>query len=235
MQPDRGDAEGCAWLVGAATEPPAPALPLGSTFVLATKVKEVGVPRSTPAQVCASSRTRRALLIDDDHEEPDPWAEGRDPWATARQPPQLAASSTETVSKIAQLEAGLKQDLQDIVQRKLDERDAAAPSPEMTDQDRRLHALETSLTEVQHQGQKFESWFQSFGTRVSDQASQLDALRNTVQEQQVELGRVRTEVQQSVQSAASTLQTNMTDQMAKQLAAQMVQIQGLFADKKPRH
>ena len=210
MQPDRGDAEGCAWLVGAATEPPAPALPLGSTFVLATKVKEVGVPRSTPAQVCASSRTRRALLIDDDHEEPDPWAEGRDPWATARQPPQLAASSTETVSKIAQLEAGLKQDLQDIVQRKLDERAAAAPPPEMTDQDRRLHALETTLTEVQHQGQKFESWFQSFGTRVSDQASQLDALRNTVQEQQVELGRVRTEVQQSVQSAASTLQTNMT-------------------------
>ena len=38
LQPDKGDAQGGAWLIGASGEPPLQALPLGQGFVLATKV-----------------------------------------------------------------------------------------------------------------------------------------------------------------------------------------------------
>ncbi|CAE7221657.1 Pol, partial [Symbiodinium necroappetens] len=230
LQPDRGDSVGCAWIVGASCDPPALALPLGQGFVLATKIRDVGQPRVPSKEVCASVRTRRALLVDDDPDVPaDPWADGSDPWSAARPVPQAASSSTEAVTKIAQLEAGLKHDLQDIVQRKLDERDAAGPPPGLSDQDKRLHALETTVTEMRHQGAKFETWFQGFGTKVSDQATQLEALKTTVQEQQIELGKVRTDLQTTVQSAVASLQGNLTNQMAAQLAGQMEQIQSLFA------
>ena len=63
MQPDRGDASGCAWIIGASGEPPAPALPLGCGYVLATKVKDIGLPRPM-------AHTKKALIYDDDDEAP---------------------------------------------------------------------------------------------------------------------------------------------------------------------
>ena len=56
-----------------------------------------------------------------------------------------------------------------------------------------------------------------------------------MQEQQAELGRVRTDVQQTVHAAVGSLQSELTTQMAAQLAGQMEQIQALFTDKKARH
>ena len=233
LQPDRGDAEGSAWLIGASTEPPMQALPLGASFVLATKVKDVGNRHPSTSGVCASSRTRRALLKDDDHDEPtDPWADGRDPWSTARASQLTPGPSTEAVTKLAQLETGLRQDLKDLVQQHVAE---AGPPPGLSEQDKRLHALETSVSEMRHQSTKFESWFQGFGTKVADQAKQIDVLTSTVQEQRVELGRVQQNMQTSVHTAVSSLQTELTQQMAAQLAGQMEQITALFADKKARH
>ncbi|CAE7655752.1 unnamed protein product [Symbiodinium sp. CCMP2456] len=227
LQPDRGDSVGCAWIVGASSDPPAPALALGTGFVLVSKIKDVGQPRGPSKDVCASTRTRKALLLDDDGDAfpPDPWADGSDPWSSARQAAVPASSSTEAVTKIAQVEAGLKQDLEDLVQRKLDAREAAGPPPGFSDQDKRLHVLETAVNEMRHQSTKFESWFQGFGTKVADQATQLETLQSTVQEQQVELGRVRTDLQSTVQAAVTSLQGNLTNQMASQLAGQMEQIQ----------
>ena len=242
LQPDRGDATGCAWLVGASGEPPAPAMPLGQGYVLATKVKDVGAQRSQAASVCASVRTKKALILDDDHEEVeiDPWSGGRDPWAAARLNTSVApASSSMTpsstvVTQLSQLETDLKQNLQTMLQQTLDAREAAGPPPGLSEQDKRLHSLESTVQELRHQGTKFESWFQSFGTKVADQGKQLAALQSTVQEQQVELGRVRTDVQQTVQTAVGTLQSELTNQMAAQLAGQE-QIQALFTEKKARH
>ena len=243
LQPDRGDAVGCAWLVGASGDPPAPAMPLGTGYVLATKVKDVGAPRPSNPAVCASLRTRKALLIDDDDTDAaDPWSQGRDPWALARAsasaPPQASSSASPSpavVTQLAQLEQGIKQDLKTMMQSALDERDAAGPSPGMSDQEKRLHVLETTVGELRHQGLKFEDWFQKFGTTVTDQGQQLKALQSTVQEQQAELGRVRTDVQQTVHAAVGSLQSELTTQMAAQLAGQMEQIQALFTDKKARH
>ena len=234
LQPDRGDAIGSAWVVGASGDPPQQALPLGAGFVLATKVKDVGSKASASSGVWASNRTRKALLRDDDpDDEPiDPWSDGRDPWSTAKVTAPLSSSSTEAVTKIAQLETGLRQELQDFVAQKLE---ASGPPPGLSDQDKRLHALETTVHEMRHQSTKFESWFQGFGTKVADQAKQIETLSSTVQEQKAELGRVQNNMQHSVQAAVTGLQTELTQQMAAQLAGQMDQITALFAEKKARH
>ncbi|CAE7673569.1 unnamed protein product [Symbiodinium sp. CCMP2592] len=234
LQPDRGDASGSAWIIGASGEPPAPALPLGSGDVLATKIKDIGQPRTAPSTVCASTRTKKALIYDDNDEESgptDPWSGGRDPWSTNRpaaSAPVPASSSTESASKFSQLEAGLKHDLKALVQSAFDERDAAGPPPGLSDQDQRIHALETAVSEMTHQSAKFETWFQGFGTKVADQATQLTTLQSTVEAQQVELGRVRSGVQQTVQASVAQLQSDLTTQMAAQLAGQMEQIEALL-------
>ena len=242
LQPDRGDATGCAWLVGASGEPPAQALPIGTSYVLVTKVKDVGSARQHSSAICASTRTKKALLIDDDQEEAgsvDPWTGGRDPWSQARvhtpAPPGAASSSSDATTKLSQIEVDLKQNLQQMLERTLEARDAAGPPPGLSDHDKRLHSLETSVNELRHQGVKFENWFQSFGTKVADQAQQLEALNCTVQEQQAELSRVKSDVQHTVQTAVGSLQNELTNQMAMQLAGQMEQITELFATKKARH
>ena len=73
----------------------------------------------------------------------------------------------------------------------------------------------------------------SFGSKVSDQAGKLEGLPHTVESQNQELGRIRSDVESSVTSAVSKLQHDMTAQLSAQLAGQTAQISALFAEKKP--
>ena len=91
LQPAKKNSEGCAWIVGAAVEPPAQTQPLGSTFVRITKVRDVGVRRAEVAKVCASQRTKKHMLLEDDPDVEDPWANGQDPWSAARTGVELSA------------------------------------------------------------------------------------------------------------------------------------------------
>ncbi|CAE7325636.1 unnamed protein product [Symbiodinium sp. CCMP2456] len=225
LQPDRGDSAGAAWLVGAACDPPAPAMPLGAEYVLITKLRDIGASgKNVPQPVYASVRTKKALLLDDDPDEPgaDPWMGGADPWSVGRSQQVAAtakpASSSAATAKLDQIKADLKQDLQHLVSEQLDARKVSEPPPGLSEQDHRLHQLEVGLTEVRQQNSKFENWFQSFGTKVADQAQQLHTLAGTVKEQHQELAKVRTDVQATVQSAVLGLQTDLSAQMAAQLA-----------------
>ncbi|CAE7803672.1 DHX57 [Symbiodinium sp. CCMP2592] len=218
LQPDRGDSIGAAWLVGASCEPPAPALPLGTDFVLISKLRDIGASgKSAPLPVYASLRTKKALLLDDDESSVDPWSCGPDPWTLAKPPanstaaPSASASTAST--KLEQIKADLRQDLQQLVSDQLDAKQANDPPPGLSDHDHRLHQLEVGLSEVRHQNVKFESWFQSFGTKVSDQAQQIQTLAGTVKEQHQELTKVRTDVQSSIKSAVVALQTDLSAQM----------------------
>ncbi|CAE7670476.1 unnamed protein product [Symbiodinium sp. CCMP2592] len=239
LQPDRGDSIGAAWLVGASCEPPAPALPLGTDFVLISKLRDIGASgKSAPLPVYASSRTKKALLLDDDEPSVDPWSCGPDPWTLAKPPANSTAApsaSTSTAStKLEQIKADLRQDLQQLVSDQLDAKQANDPPPGLSEHDHRFHQLEVGLSEVRHQNVKFESWFQSFGTKVSDQAQQIQTLAGTVKEQHQELTEVRTDVQSSIKSAVVALQTDLSAQMSAQLTGQLEQIQSMLADKKPR-
>ena len=93
------------------------------------------------------------------------------------------------------------------------------------------------MREVKEQGSKFEEWFQSCGTRINEQAAALSTLQGTVNEQQGELARCRTELQQTMQSSVSSLQAEMSQQLASQLQGQLEQIQALFqgGEKKARN
>ena len=234
LQPEKGDGVGTAWTVGSATEPPAPALPLGQGFVLITKVKEVGGRKPSAHALCASQRTRKYLLLDDDDGEPDPWQTGQDPWAAARfsqATPARADSQTasSSVTKLAQIQEDLKQNVQTLVKQHVA---AAAAPPGLTEQDRRINELEVGLTELKHQTQKFETWFQNFGTKVSDQAQAVATLQTQVHEQRQDITKCRSELQVAV----SSLQSEMSSQLASQLQGQFEQIQALFSggDKKAR-
>ncbi|CAE7466734.1 unnamed protein product [Symbiodinium sp. CCMP2592] len=223
LQPDRGDSAGAAWLVGAAEDPPAPALSLGADFVLATKVREVGAANRPPVQpVYASARTKKAILLDDDPDVlADPWAGGLDPWSTAKTsvsaPSQAASSSSAAVTKLTQIQDDLKQSLQEVVRKEVAAQQPSGPPPGLSEHDHRLHQLEVGLTELKHQNTKFEGLFQTFGTKVADQAKQLEGLAGTVNEQHRELTKVKTELQASVQSAVLGLQTELSTQMSAQL------------------
>ena len=141
--------------------------------------------------------------------------------------------STATVAKLTQIEDGLRQDLESLVRKQM-EASAVASRPGLTDQEARLQTLEVNMTELKHQNQKFESWFQGFGTKVNDQAQAVAGLQQTVQAQQQELSQFRSEVQVSVSQAVSSMQSSVSEQLATQLQGQMEQIQALFSEKKAR-
>ena len=234
LQPDRGDSAGSAWVVGASEEPAAQALPHGKNFVLVTKLAD-HARKPCAVSVCASQKTRQHILLDDDSAPTpavDPWSFGQDPWSKARASADVpmrsgVGPSNGALTKLTQIEDGLRQDLESMARTQLE---AAAPPPGLTEHDKRLHALEVNMTELKHQNQKFEGWFQSFGSKVSEQAHAMSGLQATVKDQQAALGQLRSEVQSTVTQAVSGVQKELTHQ----LALQMEQIQALFADKKQR-
>ena len=231
LQPSKGDATGTAWEVGAATAPPAPTMPLGESYVLITKIKELQGPAAKPG-VCASARTRKHILYDDNDAasvDNDPWSNGRDPWskakpavdglAAASQPPSTAAS------KLEQISSDLRKDMHQIV------KDHVSSSSSSSVTEDRLQKLEVGLGEVKMQNQKFESWFATFGGKVSAQSDELKGLSGVVQSQKQEINSLRGEVQNTVSTAVQSLQTDLTQQLSAQLAGQLEQIQQMFHKK----
>ena len=234
LHPDRGDATGAAWLVGAASEPPCQAQPLGTTFVLISKVRDVGSRKAAVGAICASQRTKRHMQREEPHDAAgpaDPWMNGADLWAQARDsgPRSELKLTGEAITKLAQIEASLKQEVQGMVQQQLQ---VNQPPPGLSEHDQRLQALEVGMREVRAQGAKFEEWFQSCGTRINDQAAALTTLQHTVKDQQAELVKCRTDISQAV----TGLQAEMSQQLSSQLQGQFEQIQALVqgGEKKQR-
>ena len=236
LQPDRGDSTGAAWIVGAASDPPQFALPLADSFVLISKSREAAASK-TPPSVFASNKTKRHILYDDGPtEDPnvDPWLAGGDPWALARPaaatPPRTEqALPSAARTKWNALEHGIKDDVQALIRQERTTWEAGHKSNED-----RFQKLEAGMAELQHQNQKFEGWFQTFGAQVGEQATSLQHLSASVKQQQTELQQVKGDVERSVTAAVTNLTAEVTNQMAAQLQGQMQQIQELFADKKAR-
>ncbi|CAE7493588.1 eco47IIM, partial [Symbiodinium pilosum] len=121
---------------------------------------------------------------------PDPWANGQDPWAKFKQSngdaPKVSASAT---AKIQEVHAQLRQEVDEAVQSSLAEREQLDGATES-----RFQQLETSLTELRTQGQKFESWFAEAGKRMDQTALEVGALKTTMQGQQYELSQLQGQV-----------------------------------------
>ena len=230
LQPCKGDSSGCAWEVGSAVDPPASIMQAGEAFVLIHKIRDVGQP-SKPEALCASSRTRRRILYDDPdvpQSSTDPWSGGRDPWSQARLPPGLpapavpvatgAAQPSAAVSKLTQVKSELQAGLTTLVRKEVHAVTSSAATSN-TAQDDRIQKLEVGLNEVRMQNNKFEEWFQTFGTQMRQQAEQVLEVQQTVKSQQSELGNLRSEVTSSIAQALTSLRSDMSQQLATQTAS----------------
>ena len=222
LQPARGDAVGSAWEVGAGCEPPAPTLPAGSQYVLITKLKDLQSGPKAP-DVCASSKTRQHILREEQESasgSADPWAGGNDPWSAYRAPPGLPAPTakpSQAGDKLSQIRTELRQDLQSLVQQKLAEQaaPASAVATPSADQDSRIQKLEVGVHELQMQNRKFEGWFQSFGTQLSESKAQVNDLQRTMQGQQADVAKLRGEVTSAVSSLNSDMNSRLDDQLQR--------------------
>ncbi|CAE7342035.1 aquIMA [Symbiodinium sp. CCMP2592] len=239
LQPCKGDSSGCAWEVGSAEDPPSSVLQAGDAFVLIHKLRDLSSP-AKPEALCASNRTRRRILYDDPEvpqSSADPWAGGRDPWSLSRPPPGLpapAASSQQcpappsaAVSKLTEVKSELQANLATVVRKEVQ---AATSSVKAADpNDARIQQLEVGLNEVRMQNSKFEEWFQTFGTQMRQQATQVVEVQKAVSAQQGEFSALKSDVTTSIAQAMNSLQSDMQ----KQFASQTASLEAMLA-KKPR-
>ena len=243
LQPLKGDSQGAAWEVGSSDEPPAMAFPLSGSYVLVCRSKDVQSATPVPPAVCASRRTRKMLIYDDDEDEPgkpvDPWSNGRDPWALSRAPPGLpipASASSSAGSRIDQIRAELTQDINKVVQKQLAEQPSASNLPDEAAQ--RMLQLESGVGELRLQNAKFESWFAAFGKQVADAKQEVAEVKSALGSQQQDLGYLRGElakqgevVQASVQNAIGALQQDISAQLAAQFQGQAESFQAMLTKK----
>ena len=236
LMPTRGDAVGASWEVGAECAPPSAALPTSMDFVLPVQVSNHATP---PAQisVLASSRTRKHIYAGPSGSRAsteDPWANGQDPWTKFRngqgEAPKATTGATE---KIREVHQQLRQEVDEAVQTSLAERKKLDCATEG-----RFQQLETSLTELRAQGQKFESWFTEAGKRMDQTSLEVGALKTAVQGQQQELGHLQGQmaaqgemIQNTVSQAVVTMRSDLNSQLSTQLNAQMEQFQALLSKK----
>ena len=232
LMPTRGDAVGASWEVGAECAPPSAALPT----VLPVQVSNHATP---PAQisVLASSRTRKHIYAGPSGSSAsteDPWANGQDPWTKFRNGQgEAPKATTGATKKIREVHQQLRQEVDEAVQTSLAERKKLDCATEG-----RFQQLETSLTELRAQGQKFESWFTEAGKRMDQTSLEVGALKTAAQGQQQELGHLQGQmaaqgemIQNTVSQAVVTMRSDLNSQLSTQLNAQMEQFQALLSKK----
>jgi FtsZ-binding cell division protein ZapB len=178
LQPYKADQHGQGWLVGTETPPPASVFQTSNGDVLVTMHKKQGMDRSEPV-ILASTKTKTFLKkapLREQHagsaekENIMPW-NGVDPWGgynkfkeNADQDVQMARSS--------KAERWQTQ-VHEVVENSL--KDAT---------EQRFQKLETGLTELREQNQKFENWFGEAGQSTAALRQDVNQLSGQVRENQ---------------------------------------------------
>eukprot|EP00438_Fugacium_kawagutii_P033744 Skav209660 [mRNA] locus=scaffold2126:122984:134587:- [translate_table: standard] len=201
LQPARGDQHGRAWLIGAEAPPPSMVLPTSDGDVVLTLHRKPAVARA-PLAVLSSHKTLTHLKKDHsqtlqqqadnapgpsnpwskynenkaisnqqaDKENVIPWA-GPDPWGGFNPP-----AKTMEVDEAAVLRPQKIQQIQASVQDHVKEA-----------HEERFQRLETDITQIRQQQDKFESWFQDAGKATSTLQSQVGSLTNQLLETKNEI------------------------------------------------
>ena len=246
LQPARGTSDGGAWEVGSSDSPPCNILSAFARDVLVTLVKDRSEPVSAPTIV----GPRRVMkhpqnqLASGKSGAIDPWTSAsEDPWA--RYANTTAAPAPGAQKRLESFAAQLKTDIVEQVQDQLAECSSQMKTvpPSVDDQTlTRMQQLEVGVSELKAQGQQFRSWFDETGARLAAQDAQLQQVNQTLQQQQQDLQSVRAEVhhsadnlQQSVASSITAMQSQFTDLMASQLQSQMDRFETLLKDGPDSH
>ena len=225
--------QGKAWEIGATSKPPSEVLQHDGGYLTVTLVKDLTKPTPTPPLV-ATSRTKQQIQKDATGASDTPWGSEGDPWSQwlkQNAEPTSAAPALkpgEAQTRISEVESRLKEDVQKTVKQQLEEINdtvAAAKIQKEAATEARLETLESHLTELQHQGLRFETYFQQAQAQSESQQQSILTLQAHAAQQQ--------EVNATMQS---TLQT-CTEQLGKQqlgmqaLASEVSTIQNGFEGK----
>ena len=211
-----GGAEGTAWEVGASKPPPCPVLAGQNGDVTITLIRDV--PKDAPYKaVLASSNTRKFLKNHQDGQaSQDPWLLAADPWGGWK---GTSGTAPRPVDKMQQLEDRMQHRIANVVKQQVAEAapDAAMAqgSTELTkiqeQNEARFARLETGLTELGAQNQKFESWFSNMHHADQQMAQQLDMVTKQVEMQGHGLEQVRKELHTQVGGLQEGLNKVQTD------------------------
>ncbi|CAJ1453054.1 unnamed protein product [Effrenium voratum] len=235
LQPTRGSPAGSAWEIGAEKNPPSFTMPGPSGDVLIVLVRQVGRKAEEGPQAIIPIKTRRFLQGDrragpaSQSEQPghDPWQNGKDPWAswfTNSEHGTSHAAPGSTVKKLDELEHQLTNQVKEAVQREI----AKQPDMDVDMHNSRVDRLETSISELTSQQQRFEEWFQHAGQRHNELQGQVSSLCLTVEQQQADISQIKQEVHEqptaihhAVSNAMQSVQANLQTQLSSQF--QMLQ------------
>ena len=121
-------------------------------------------------------------------------------------------------TKLSQVKSELQEGLAILVRKEVHAATSSSStaSHQVQAQDERIAKLEVGLQEVRMQNTKFEEWFQTLGTQMQQQATQVNEVQQTVAAQQTALQAVPTDVASAITQAMSTLQRDMQQQLATQ-------------------
>eukprot|EP00438_Fugacium_kawagutii_P031198 Skav220793 [mRNA] locus=scaffold150:52383:57152:- [translate_table: standard] len=197
LQPARGDQHGRAWLIGAEAPPPSMVLPTSDGDVVLTLHRKPPTAK-TPLAVLSSQKTLTHLKKDQSHgakaqgsneagpsnpwrkyvenqnktenkENVIPWS-GPDPWGGFN-PPNKAMEVDEAPLRPAKIQQ-LQNSVQDFVKEA---------------HEQRFQRLETDITQIRQQQDKFESWFQDAGQATTTLQSQVGSLTTQLMETKNEI------------------------------------------------
>lgn len=236
LQPARGTSEGGAWEVGAEQPPSCSVLPAFGKDVLITLLKDRSTPADSPSVVGPKRVQKHLQAQHPTKSSVDPWTSAAaDPWANYQ-----AVSTTPGPGAQKRLDSFAAQLKTDIVEQVSEQLSAPITGPDQNTLDR-MTKLEVGVAELQSQGLQFRQWFDETGHRLASQDAQLAQVHTALQQQQQDLHTVRTEVHNaadstnaSLASSITALQSQLTDQMAQQLEAQMDRFEQLMTAKKAR-
>ena len=184
LRPVASAKDGRFWEVGAEQPPPSLIFSMGSVDLTVTHVRSRQHPGAEQPAVLASMRTMKHLQLQGS----DPW-DAADPWKAfldSNAKGSVAQSSVAaSESKLESLEQRLQASIEKSVRVQFlelqQDADMAESQTEAASQQRILQ-METDLTELRAQNQKFESWFKSAGDQVTALQQQVGSLNSQLQE-----------------------------------------------------
>eukprot|EP00438_Fugacium_kawagutii_P000487 Skav216947 [mRNA] locus=scaffold3396:193301:197611:+ [translate_table: standard] len=241
LQPSRGTSDGGAWDIGAAEQPPHNALPAFGHDVLITLLKDKQV-KDKQVTVLGPRRVQKHIQ----NQAPssgargsrDPWQEGQDPWGgwVPTMPPAPASTVVGPSKRMDALTTQLKSEVQATVQQI--QSTATSSNPQ---QEARFLRLETGLTELRSQGQKFHTWFEETGQRLATQDQTLHSLQAQLQQQHTDIASVRDEVHATGEALSKAMTTSLngikndiTTDVGHHMTQQMDRFEKMLFAKLPR-
>eukprot|EP00438_Fugacium_kawagutii_P003078 Skav215305 [mRNA] locus=scaffold3276:18327:27629:- [translate_table: standard] len=221
LQPGKGNAKAMSWTVGSAVPPPSSILMgFDAQEILITEVTKESKP-SPPPRFLASQKTKKhvnqrieaASSSSGAQSTGDPWLNPtNDPWASF-----VPTQSSNGKTHIQEVTGKLRQEMQDSLKKEVAElrNDAQATDPQI---DQRFQRIESTIGELQAQGNQFNQWFTTLGQQMQANENTMEVVQTTLSTHQQEIFGMRQDLNampdQLGRALQSALRTHQSEQDA---------------------